>query len=195
MRLSHGHGWLHRGDAAGAARREAVCDEEKKLGKVNLTRRDEEIWANWPKASRAASPGCGATWTTRTCWRSGTRSRCDYIIAPGSATSAAYHSVVTPPEVAADHDMATLRINIAEKIAPRSRRSGASAPWTREMWRSAPEKTRLVNGTRTEKMQVWDEVFNGKMQIDEDSRMRSRAATLRTQLTKKRTGMRQRIRT
>lgn len=69
---------------------------------------------------------------TSTGWRSGTRSRCDSIITSGCTRSAAYHSVATPAEVATDHDMIALRINIAEKIAPRSRRSGTSTSWTRE---------------------------------------------------------------
>lgn len=32
-----------------------------------------------------------------------------------------------------------------------------------------------MSGTRTEELQVWDAVFKGKMQIDEDSRLRARS--------------------
>lgn len=154
---------------------DCACDEDNKLGKKNLTRSDEEIWAS---ASRRAASRSRAIWTTSTCWRNGTRSRCDYIITPSWTTSSGYH-FVTPPEVAADHDMIALRINIAERAAPRSRVSGMSTSVTRETWRCAADMNMRAGGTTTAKLQNWDEVFKGKLQSVEGGRMRARAATHR----------------
>lgn len=60
------------------------CDDQGKVGKKYINQRDKVIWASWPRGGRTLAPrrGDNSTWTARRCWRTGTRSICDYIIVP-----------------------------------------------------------------------------------------------------------------
>lgn len=62
----------HGGDAEVVAGRPGGGAHQQRREKF-LNRCDEEIWENWPKASRAAVPRSDAEWTTITCCRTGTR--------------------------------------------------------------------------------------------------------------------------
>lgn len=80
-----------------------------------------------------------------------------------------YHFIGTPHMIPTDHDMIALRNNIAERTSTRSRRVGTSATLTRAAWRAEASKGMPQQGTSTEKLQQWDNVFKGKMAGDKDS--------------------------
>lgn len=143
----------------------AECETENDCGKQHMTRRDEMIWSAWPKFLHTLSPraGCGS-WTTRKCWRSGTRSRCDYLLVPREVISTGYENIPTKPEVSTDHEMIVARCRLQTPPATRRRRWRSARPKDMEVWRKSVD-TVMKKWKEEEQSFVmldkWDEIIEG----------------------------------
>lgn len=81
-------------------------DDAIKMGTKYITQRDEEIWSAW-RGRRTLAPRRvdTSTWTTRTCGRTGTRSRCDNLIVPHWVNTTGYTNIGCRDTVRSEHEM------------------------------------------------------------------------------------------
>lgn len=88
---------------------ERMYDSQNGKGKKYTTKRDEDIWVNWPRALRTSGPrpNSGAVWTTRTCWRTLRRTRCDDMLFPRWSSTACDDLRRNSGIVNSHHDMIT----------------------------------------------------------------------------------------
>lgn len=110
---------------------ETIIQEKHSLmGKISTCRRGSTIWNIYAPPNRCAEytgPKSGGKWTTRTCWRSWIRSRCDYLWFPAWAHPMGYDDVSKPVGISTDHDLIVARIDspgIRHRAAGKSERMG-----------------------------------------------------------------------
>lgn len=89
-----------------------VSDGENKAGKSYISKRDEEICCAWPRALRTFAPRRTGipTWTTRTCWRAGTGTRCEDLLTPDWCSCGGYDGIGRHGMMHSDHDMIVARL-------------------------------------------------------------------------------------